>query len=74
MEYCGGGDLSDIMEATRSCLSEAEIAVIFQDVLRGLAYLHENNKIHRDIKACNIILDEEGTAKLGTNFHYFIFS
>ena len=34
-------------------------------ILLGLNYLHENKKIHRDVKTGNILLTREGIAKLG---------
>jgi len=50
---------------TLSQLKEEEIAIILQYALRGLEYLHFKRKIHRDIKAGNILLNMEGHAKLG---------
>lgn len=45
-------------------LTEEEIATIVQSTLKGLEYLHFMRKIHRDIKAGNILLNTEGHAKL----------
>lgn len=64
MEYCGAGSVSDIMRLRKKTLSEHEIATILSDTLKGLEYLHLRRKIHRDIKAGNILLNSEGHAKL----------
>ncbi|KAG1657880.1 Serine/threonine-protein kinase TAO1 [Nymphon striatum] len=63
MEYCLGS-ASDIIEVHKKPLKELEIAAICQDALEGLQYLHSKNKIHRDVKAGNILLTELGTVKL----------
>ncbi|KAK7603091.1 hypothetical protein V9T40_003090 [Parthenolecanium corni] len=64
MEYCGAGSVSDIMRLRKKTLTEDEIATIMSDTLKGLEYLHLRRKIHRDIKAGNILLNTEGHAKL----------
>lgn len=64
MEYCGAGSVSDIMRLRKKTLTEEEIATILCDTLKGLEYLHLRRKIHRDIKAGNILLNSEGHAKL----------
>lgn len=63
MEYCLGS-ASDIIEVHKQPLKEVEIAAICEGVLQGLQYLHSQNRIHRDVKAGNILLTENGTVKL----------
>jgi serine/threonine protein kinase len=64
MEYCGGGSVSDIMRHRKQTLTEPQMAPILRDTLLGLEYLHSRSKIHRDVKAGNILLNIEGHAKL----------
>ncbi|XP_056679257.1 serine/threonine-protein kinase 3 isoform X3 [Monodelphis domestica] len=64
MEYCGAGSVSDIIRLRNKTLTEEEIATILKSTLKGLEYLHFMRKIHRDIKAGNILLNTEGHAKL----------
>jgi len=63
MDYCLGS-ASDILEVHKKPLAEMECAAITHGALVGLAYLHKNNRIHRDIKAGNILLSERGVVKL----------
>ena len=63
MEYCLGS-ASDIIEVHKRPLKEDEIAAICEGVLKGLVHLHALGRIHRDVKAGNILLTENGTVKL----------
>ncbi|ELP87773.1 serine/threonine protein kinase, putative [Entamoeba invadens IP1] len=64
MEICGAGSVSDIMHILNATLDEREIQIILKDVLHGLSYLHQMKMIHRDIKAANILVSDDGVSKL----------
>ncbi|RCH91329.1 hypothetical protein CU098_007115, partial [Rhizopus stolonifer] len=63
--YLAGGSCLDIMK-TRfpDGLDELSIATILKQTLEALIYLHKNGHIHRDVKAGNLLMDEDGTVML----------
>ena len=48
MEYCSGGSCGDLLRP--GLIPEEYIIIIVRELLLGLEYLHNDNKLHRDIK------------------------
>mmetsp|Transcript_15396 Transcript_15396/g.17141 ORF Transcript_15396/g.17141 Transcript_15396/m.17141 type:complete len:489 (-) Transcript_15396:53-1519(-) len=64
MEIAELGSMRDVMKKLGRSLHEMEVAQVTVCCLKGLEYLHEQNIIHRDVKAANILLTGSGKVKL----------
>ncbi|ELP90674.1 serine/threonine protein kinase PAK, putative [Entamoeba invadens IP1] len=66
MEYMNGGCLTDLLNEYKYGLSlnEWQVAFVFKEMVMGLAYLHGNGVIHRDIKSDNVLISKNGDVKL----------
>ncbi|KAL5621414.1 hypothetical protein BROUX41_006314 [Berkeleyomyces rouxiae] len=62
MEFCSGGSCADLMKP--GLIGEEYIAIIMRELLLGLDYLHSDKKLHRDVKAANVLLSSNGQVKL----------
>ncbi|KAL8706365.1 MAG: hypothetical protein Q9201_000573 [Fulgogasparrea decipioides] len=68
MEYMEGGALTDVIDNNKQ-ITEAQISTICNETCKGLAHLHSQNIIHRDIKSDNVLLDARGNVKI-TDFGF----
>ncbi|KAF9884274.1 Protein kinase [Aspergillus nanangensis] len=68
MEFMEGGALTDVID-NNPVIQEDQIATICAETCKGLAHLHSQNIIHRDIKSDNVLLDRAGHVKI-TDFGF----
>ncbi|CEI86220.1 hypothetical protein RMCBS344292_00663 [Rhizopus microsporus] len=63
LEYVSGGSLSSRL-SVHGPFDESLTRYITKQICSGLAYLHSRNILHRDIKAANILIEQDGICKI----------
>ncbi|TMW62224.1 hypothetical protein Poli38472_009717 [Pythium oligandrum] len=61
LEYCAGGDLADVMKASRG-LSEEQARLYMSQLASGLQFLRSQSVVHRDLKPANLLLSSRNQA------------
>ncbi|KAF9780478.1 Pkinase-domain-containing protein [Thelephora terrestris] len=63
LEYVPGGSVTALLR-NYGAFEETLVKNFVRQILNGLAYLHEKDIIHRDIKGANILVDNKGGIKI----------
>ncbi len=63
-EYCPGGSLHTLMQGVGSKLEEKYIIPVARELAIALKAIHAAGIIHRDVKAANVMIHENGSLQL----------
>ncbi|KAL9037157.1 MAG: hypothetical protein Q9180_003880 [Flavoplaca navasiana] len=63
-EYCPGGSLHTLMQGVGSKLEEKYIVPVARELAVALEAIHAAGIIHRDVKAANVMIHENGSLQL----------
>ncbi|XP_008811875.1 serine/threonine-protein kinase STY46-like isoform X3 [Phoenix dactylifera] len=63
-EFMQGGSVYDFLHKQKGVFKLPALLRVAIDVSKGMNYLHQNNIIHRDLKAANLLMDEKEAVKV----------
>ncbi|XP_031483333.1 mitogen-activated protein kinase kinase kinase 5-like isoform X2 [Nymphaea colorata] len=64
IQYFPRGSIIKVIQEWGGALPEQVVRSFTRHILSGLAYLHRENVVHRDIKGANLLVDTDGIVKL----------
>ncbi|XP_039015305.1 serine/threonine-protein kinase STY46-like isoform X2 [Hibiscus syriacus] len=63
-EFMSGGSVYDYLHKHKGVFKLPTLLKVAIDISKGMNYLHQNNIIHRDLKAANLLMDENEVVKV----------
>ncbi|XP_072979791.1 serine/threonine-protein kinase STY46-like [Typha angustifolia] len=63
-EFMSGGSVYDFLHKQKGVFKLPALLKVAMDISKGMNYLHQNNIIHRDLKAANLLMDENEVVKV----------
>ncbi|WOK97059.1 mitogen-activated protein kinase kinase kinase YODA-like isoform X2 [Canna indica] len=64
LEYVHPGSINKYVHQHIGAMTESVVRNFTRHILKGLAFLHSKNIMHRDIKGANLLVDVHGVVKL----------
>ena len=64
LEFMSGGSIYDFLHKQKGVFKLPALLKVAVDVSKGMNYLHQNNIIHRDLKAANLLMEENEASYL----------
>jgi serine/threonine protein kinase len=64
LDLARGGDLQGLLNKAPDGLPENQVSFYMAEVLLALTHLHQMGIVYRDLKPCNVLLDEDGHVRL----------
>lgn len=65
LEHMAGGSLGALLHVDKTRLERPRVLALFHDVCKALAFVHERNVLHLDLKSDNVLLNgDRAQAKL----------
>ncbi|XP_064949686.1 serine/threonine-protein kinase STY46 isoform X5 [Musa acuminata AAA Group] len=71
-EFMSGGSVYDFLHKQKGVFKLPALLRVAIDVSKGMNYLHQNNIIHRDLKAANLLMDENEASDFSTFYQLVV--
>lgn len=72
-EFMSGGSVYDYLHKHKGSFKLPTLLKVAIDVSKGMNYLHQNNIIHRDLKAANLLMDENEVFNCDILYYYILY-
>lgn len=64
LEHCNAGSLHSFLKKTKNVMTQARALHFIKNIASGMAYIHHNGYIHRDLACRNVLLTRYNNNKL----------
>lgn len=63
-EFCGGGDMYELMDRRQAPLPESKARLAAAQIILALQHIHSQGFVYRDMKLENVLIDDKGNIRI----------